>query len=526
MFRNLFLIVLTLLSITVFGQVSGGKLKPEQANMDIRHYNIHLEVIPESKELKGFTEIDLILQQAASSMIIDLDSRYKVSNVSVDGKKANFQHLEGLITTIGNYGAGKHQLKIEYAGNPPVAKRAPWDGGIQWSVDSLNRPWIALTCQEDGAKIFFPCKDHPSDEPNEGADMVITVPKGLVVAGPGLLVKVSHSGKKSTYHWKTNYTINNYCLVFNVGHYVVVSRKYKSSAGNSIPMEYYVLDYNKPRAEKHLDLFERSAHMLEKYFGEYPWAKEKMAMAETPHLGMEHQTMNAYGNQYRYTKMGEVDFDWLMHHEFGHEWWANKVSNNDWGHMWIQEGICSFGDALFTEEYGGRRAYIDLMKRNAIVARNTLPIVQGDTVDSRQAYHPDIYGKGAYFMHTLRFVLGDDVFFPALKSFIMNPNYTYDHMVDTKDVLLHFNAASNRDLKPLFDLYLYTTNKLEVLVKEKNPGVYSISLGNMNMDLPIEVIGSEGKQKLILSSKPVEFKSNAVPQIDPDGYYMKRVTID
>ena len=62
-----------------------------------------------------------------------------------------------------------------------------------------------------------------------------------------------------------------------------------------------------------------------------------MAICETPHLGMEHQTLNAYGNNFRYVKVGGKDFDWLLHHEFGHEWWGNKVTNIDWSDMWIQE---------------------------------------------------------------------------------------------------------------------------------------------------------------------------------------------
>jgi aminopeptidase N len=221
--------------------------------------------------------------------------------------------------------------------------------------------------------------------------------------------------------------------------------------------------------------------------------------------------------------VGTVDFDWLLHHEFGHEWWANKVSNKDWGHMWIQEGICSFGDAMFTEEYGGREAYLTRMKQTAIATQNKLPIVQGDTVDSRQAYHPDIYGKGAFFMHTLRFVLGDQVFFPALKSFALDPRYTYDNMVVTDDVLKHFNAAAGKDLSPLFKLFLYSTDKLQVHVKQVAADAYTVRLGNMTMPLPFEIITSSGKTKLTLSGKDQQISSTSMPIIDPDGYYLKTV---
>lgn len=509
-------------------QISGGPLKPEQANMDIRHYTVSLEVDPNTQSYGGFTEIKLGLTASSQDMIFDLSSNFTVSALTVDGKKTPFSHENGLIRVkaASPLPSGIHNVKITFSGKPLVAIRAPWDGGIQWSKDSLGRPWVAMSCQEDGADIFFPCKDHPSDEPNEGADLIVTVPKGLVVAGPGLLVKQTSSGGKSTFHWKTNYTINTYSILFNIGHYAVAKKTYTTINGNKVPMEFYVLDYNRWRADKHLELLERSCRLLEKYFGEYPWVKEKIGIAETPHLGMEHQTMNAYGNQYKYVKMGEVDFDWLLTHEFGHEWWGNKVTNADWAHMWIHEGIDSYADALFYEDYGGRRAYLNRMKEASTRFNNQLPIVQGDVIDSRQTYHPDIYSKGAYFMHTLRYVLGDSIFFPAIKSFATSPRYTYDNFVTTEQVLLHFNEAAHKNLRPLFQLFLYTTDKLQVSLRQTGLDSYELKLLNLDMEVPMEVQTSNGLQKITIGKNAVKFRSASFPVIDPDGYYLKKITVD
>lgn len=525
----IFLLLLFMSSLVVAQQtISGGPLKPEQALMDIRHYTVSLDVSPESSSFNGFTEIDLILSSSSPVLLFDLDQVFTVSRITVNGRREAFSHADGLIriNSGSTFAAGKQKVRIEYGGKPPIAARPPWDGGIQWAKDSLGRPWIAMSCQVDGGDIFFPCKDHPGDEANEGADLIITVPKGLVAAGPGLLVKSTTKGKKSTYHWKTNYSIANYSILFNVGHYQVEKRPYKTVSGNTVSMEFYVLDYNRGRAKYHLDILERSARMLEKYFGEFPFAKEKLAICETPHLGMEHQTLNAYGNKFNYVKVGDVDFDWLMHHEFGHEWWANKVSNNDWGHMWIQEGICSFGDALFYEDFGGRAAYINRMKANAIAAQNKFPIVRGDEVDSRMAYHPDIYGKGAFFMHTLRWVMGDEVFFPAIKAFITDPKYTYENTVMTDDLLKHFNAASGQDLKPLFNLFLYTTDKLGIEVRQTGPKTYSVRLSNINMPLPVEIQTSSGRKRIMLSKKETLLSSDSAPVIDPDTYYLKKLSLE
>lgn len=507
---------------------SGGKLKPVQANMDIKHYTLSLDVDPVSQTIKGFTEIDLTLANPTKDILFDLWHEYTISKVTVNGQPTPFKLTQDDLVeiTLVKEASGKAKVKIEYSGKPGVAERAPWTGGFQWAKDSKGNPWIAITCQSEGGKIFFPCKDHPSDEPDEGADLWLTVPKGLTPVGPGLLIGQTSKGSKSTFHWKTNYPISNYCLVFNIGKYAKVSKTYTSVNGTKIPMEFYVLEENKDKGLYELDLMERSAQIFEKYFGEYPWAKERIGLCETPHLGMEHQSNIAYGNKFKYTQIGGKDFDWLLTHEFGHEWWANKVTNKDWAHMWIQEGICSFGDALHYRELGGEEAYQEWMQRTARASQNKVPIVQGDEIDSDQAYIGDIYGKGAFFMHTLRYVIGDETFFPTLKKLATDPQYIGTNTVTTDDVQKLFSDASGKDLKPLFDLFLRSANKLEVFVKQTDKDSYSVQVKNLPMTIPMEIQTNEGVQKLMLDDKKVTVKSTTLPVIDPKVFYIKRVILE
>lgn len=508
---------------------SGGRLKPEQAIMDIRHYTVALDVDPVQKSINGYTEIELNLLKPSNALLFDLWHGLSVSKVWVNGKEQTFEHSkDDLIrtTTSATLPEGRLKVKIAYGGTPGVASRPPWVGGFQWEKDTKGNPWISITCQGEGAKIYFPCKDHPSDEPNEGADMIITVPKGLVVAAPGLLQKVTTKKEKATYHWKTNYTISNYCILFNIGKYKIAKRIYTTTDGNKVPMEYYVLEENFDKAEKLLDLFEQSSRILEKYFGEYPWAKERIAACETPHLGMEHQTNIAYGNKYRFEKLGGKDFDWLLHHEYGHEWWANKVTNRDWGHMWIQEGICTFGDAMATRELAGEAAYLKRMQQTARSTQNRYPVVRGDEVDSDSAYYGDIYGKGAFFMHTLRYVIGDDIFFPTLKKLATDPQYTYDNTVVTSDVEKLFSGAFGKSLQPLFHLFLYTTDKLEIHVKQTADDKFFIKLLNLDMQVPVDVVTDAGVKRMMIDKKGISVTSKTPLQIDPSVFYLKKVIME
>lgn len=305
-----------------------------------------------------------------------------------------------------------------------------------------------------------------------------------------------------------------------------MSRDYTTVNGHKVPMQFYVLEENAGKAQHHLDVLEQTVRTREKYFGEYPWVKEKIGICETPHLGMEHQTMNAYGNKFRYAKVGGQDFDWLMDHEFGHEWWGNKVTVKDWADFWIHEGINTFGDALDFRELEGEAAYLRRFQESALNFENKKPIVQGKDLDEEAAYIGDIYGKGAFFMHTLRYVIGDSIFFPALKQLATSPHYTYDNLVNTDDVEHLFSKASGIDLKPLFDFYLLTIQKLEVHVTAMSGGRYKIQLQNIDMALPLDIITDKGSQKIIVDKKGVIVHSLVLPRVDPDSYYLKRLIIE
>ncbi len=528
--KALLVAISVFLSFAAMAQVltSGGKLKPEQAIMDIRHYTIALNIDFKQKTIEGYTTIEVIMAQPAKVLLFDLLDSLQVHSVLVNNKAQPYTYENNLITVKPGHElpAGKATVKVIYGGKPHVARRPPWDDGFIWTADSTGHPWMAITAEGTGGKLYFPCKDSPSDEPNEGVDMFITVPQGLSVAGPGLLKKVSSKAGRSTFHWKTNYTINNYSIVFNAGDYEVVSRTYTTIDHHQVPLQFYVLREHAAKAPHHLDIFEKTIHEQEKYFDEYPWVKEKIGIVETPHLGMEHETMNAYGNKFRYTKVGGEDYDGLMHHEFGHEWWGNKVTAKDWADYWIHEGICSYGDALYVKEFEGEKAYINYFKQSKFGIKNDKPIVQGKDIDEESAYIGDIYSKGAFFMHTLRYVIGDSIFFPTLKKLATAPRYTYSNFVNTDDVEQLFSKASGQNLKPLFDLYLRTTEKLDIHVKQLRGGKYLIQVQNINMPVPLDIAENGITKKVMVSSGGITISSSTTPTIDADDYYLKRVTIE
>ena len=508
---------------------SGGKLIPQQAIMDIRHYTIALEVDMVKKSINGSTEVSLNLSKKTDTLLLDLIHLYAVTKVKVNNKPASFyQHDDKIfITNTTGFEIGNQKVLVEYNGIPPVAIKPPWDGGFTWAKDTNGNDWMSINIQGEGGKMYFPCKDHPSDEPNEGADLIITIPSNLMVAGPGLLLGVTTKKNKSTYHWKTNYTISNYCILFNIGKYKVIKDEYTTVLGTKVPIEYYVLEVDTMHAKKVIETRKRDSKILEKYFGEYPWAKEKIGIAEVPNSGMEHQTMITFDNKFSYKTINGQEYSANLLHEYAHEWWANKVTNKDWGHMWIQEGIGTYAEALTMLEIGGEAAYDEIIAGHRKNSRNRMPIVPDvDEATEELVYSGgDIYGKGSFFMHSLRYVIGDDVFFPTLKKLATDTKYTYDNFVTTTDVEQLFSNASNKNLKPFFDFYLRTTKVLDITIKEIGFQKFQIKVNNYFMDLPYDIIANGKMTRTIIPKEGIIVNSATPPQVDAKGNYLKKITL-
>ena len=112
----------------------------------------------------------------------------------------------------------KSTIDIFYSGKPKESTNPPWDGGISWTRDSLGRPWITLGAQLVGASVWFPCKVHQSDEPDNGASIAITVPDTLVAIGNCRLnEQINYMDGTVSYKWQVINPINNYGLAFYVG---------------------------------------------------------------------------------------------------------------------------------------------------------------------------------------------------------------------------------------------------------------------------------------------------------------------
>lgn len=497
----------------------GGPIDPLQAKFKVLHYQLELEVIPETKSIQGKNMITFEASEKLDTLRLNLIDEYKVEKVLMNGQEVAFYHQDDLLDIL-PIDCTCNSVEVFYGGNTPIALNPPWTGGFTWELDRFDNHWMGLSSQGEGAKIFMPALDHPSSEAQNGVDLFITVNKPYFAAANGRLLGKKETENQVTYHWSTEYPINNYGINFTVGVFYEAKMDFNSISGEAIPMHVYVLQEDQAKANDLLEVLKISTETHEKYFGAFPFPKDKIAVVETPYLGMEHQTINAYGNNFQFVPMGDVQYDWLLHHELGHEWFGNKMSVGDWADMWIHEGFTAYGDWLFYDEHGGLDAYLDQAASVLRTIPHAKPVVSPPNSTEEEAYHREIYSKGAAVVHGLRGILGDDIFFPMLKAFVSDDRFTYQNQVTTENFIDFVHSYTDQDLSDFLNFYLKTTDLPELKVRKKGKSGFMVSLNGIDFSIPVEIKTSNGIEKIVLGPKPVLVPSSSEIMVDPKGWLM------
>jgi aminopeptidase N len=520
---------------------TGGPLKFEQAVYDVQSYDVTLNVDPKTKSINGTTVMTAKTIIPTDVILLDLDTPYTVSKVT-DGT-GNSLRFERTSTQIRIWFPFSKQVgeeiktSVTYAGTPREAPRPPWIGGFMWKQTADGSPWISVALQNDGADLLFPCKDHPSDKPANAA-VHVTVPQPLVAVSVGKFVNSKkNSDGTETWNWMMTNPVANYSIVFDAAPYKEIRDTFKSVSGDTIPMVFYVLHEDIAKGQSLIDETKKYTAFYEKYLGPYPFRSQKLGIVETPHLGMEHSTHIAYGNQFKYNQDGT---DWLMLHEFGHEWWANLVTASDWKDFWIHEGFQSYMDSLYQEHLHGQEAYLKSMQNRVKGLRNMQPVAPREAKIAYQVYMAepdylnsdgDIYGKGALILHTLRYLIGDDAFFRSLRRMAyptkQMESYTdgrQERLVTTDDFLTIAEQESKMDLDWFFELYLRQP-KLPKLVTESSGNTMNLrweTPNNMPFPMPINVEANGKTERVEMKDGKATINfAGSVPIIDPKGWVLK-----
>ncbi|SOE20230.1 Peptidase family M1 [Spirosomataceae bacterium TFI 002] len=506
-----------------------GTITQERAWWDLTYYELDIYVNPADKSIKGSNEIQYKVLSQAKELQIDLQKPLRITKIEQDGKSltwrsdgpnAHFVKLEK------NQAIGSTQtITVFYDGNPVVAQRAPWDGGVVWSKDSQGNPFVATACQGIGASIWWPCKDHMYDEV-DSMRIICTVPDGLWNVANGKLAKMElHPNGDRTTEWLVKNPINNYGVNLNIANYAFWSDTYKGEKGD-LPVSFWVLPENLTKAKPHFQDAYRTLEALEHWFGPYPFYEDGYKLVEAPYLGMEHQSSVTYGNGYQKGYKGksisESDYgtkwDFIIIHESGHEWFANNITYKDIADMWVHEGFTNYSESLFTEYFYGKEAgaeYVRGLRKNI---SNDKPIIGKYDVNERGS--GDMYNKGGNMLHTIRQIINDD---EKWRGILRGLNSTFYHQtVTTKQIEDYISKESGYNLNMVFNQYLRSTGIPTLEVKKEGKKVcYKWTNVLPGFQMPLDVTVDGEVTRIYPTDEWIKVKGNEL-KVNHDYYVIQK----
>ncbi len=505
-----------------------GSITPEREWWDLTYYHLDLKVDPDKRSIEGSNLIQYKVLREHQLMQIDLQPPLEILKVQQKGKELPFKkdgNAWFIQLTEKQKVGDLNQILVYYGGKPKISRRPPWDGGFTWEKDSLGKPFIATSCQGDGASLWWPCKDHMYDEPDSML-ISVTVPNNLINVSNGRLRKtVQNKDNTKTFHWFVANPINNYGVNVNIGDYVHFSEKYMGEKGE-LDCDYYVLKNNLEKAKKQFKQVKLMLEAFEYWFGPYPFYEDSYKLVEVPYLGMEHQSSVTYGNGYTNGFRGSdlsatgwgLKFDFIIIHESGHEWFANSITYKDIADMWIHESFIAYSENLYLDYHYGKKAGEEYTLGTRQLIQNDRPIIGEYDVNSSGS--GDMYYKGANMLHSLRQIVNDD---EKWRSILRGLNKEFYHQtVTTEQIESYIIEQTGLNLSSFFNQYLRDT-RIPIFEYRFNDHKLIYRWGNSveGFNMPIKIYVND--KELWLKPTKTWKTENNIPEnptlkVNPDFY--------
>ncbi len=485
-----------------------GSITPERIWWDLAHYHLQVRVAPDDSTFSGRNTIRYRVLKASQVMQIDLQAPMKLIRAEQDGQPLAVRSdgSAHFITLTKPQRPGRTEtITVDYGGKPRVARNAPWDGGVSWARDSTRSWFIATSCQGLGASVWWPCKDHMYDEPDSML-ISVTVPQPYMDVSNGQLRRViTNADQTRTFDWAVVNPINNYGVNVNIAKYVSWQETYQGEQG-PLALSYYVLPQNEAAAREQFQQAKTMLRVFEHWFGPYPFYKDGYKLVQVPYLGMEHQSSVTYGNRFRNGYLGRdlsrtgwgLQFDFIIVHESGHEWFANNITYKDIADMWIHEGFTAYSENLYVEALFGKNAGAQYVIGTRVGIKNDRPVIGDYAVNSEGS--GDMYYKGANMLHMIRQLVAND---EKWRQILRGMSRTFYHQtVTTQQIESYLITRTGLPLKPLFDQYLRDARVPTLEYKITPEGVdYRFTNCQKSFTIPVGIcLNDAGPQRIVTPS--------------------------
>ncbi len=410
--------------------------------VDVTYGRFHWRVDPAVLYIQGSVFYSFLPQKPINSWTLDLSADLQVDSVRWHNQTIQFLHKPGLNDLLLLYfpqtlpAGTTDSLEIFYQGIPP-------ENGFDAFVTNHHAgvPVLWTLSEPYGARDWFPCHQNLDDK-IDSCDIFITAPAGNRASSNGVLLSETTENGLTTAHWRTRYPTAAYLLCMAVTNYTVYEHEVPFD-GTVTKVLNYVYPESLDASQAESPAIIGQMQLYDSLFGIYPFYQEKYGQTQFGWGGgMEHQTM---------TFVYSFNFE-LIAHELAHHWFGDKVTCGSWQDIWLNEGFATYLAGLCYEHLDHKGWYpYRRIRLNSVIKEPGGSVWVDDTTQVSRVFNGRLsYAKGALILHQLRWLLGDDIFFTALRNYLHDPALAYD-FARTSDLKRHLEQASGKDLTTYFN---------------------------------------------------------------------------
>lgn len=419
--------------------------------VDMKYYKLNLRIADQLGFLRGDVSALGIVRDSISSITYDLDFELTVDSAFIGSIPTQTQRNGSTVTIM--LPETYHQLdtvktQLFYHGTP----RYTGLGSYSDVVRSDGTRWTYTLSEPYGSRDWWPCIDHPNDKA-DSVDIIVTCGDQNTAASNGRLTDTLTLGDGTKrFTWKHRYPVSTYLIAITIGKFNTFSDWFKYSPTDSMEVINYVLPDLGLTNPSYRTYAGYTVSMLDTFttiFGPYPFIKEKYGHVQFGWGGgMEHQTL---------TSLGASGFnEGTIAHELVHQWFGDLITCRTWSDLWLNEGFAQYFEAVWREKKYGIASYASRMASRLTSAKTaTGTLFVKDTANVNNLFASSrVYNKGASVLHMLRHVLGDSIFFAAIKAYANDPKLMYGTAA-TANFQYWCETVSGRDLDWFFNQWIF-----------------------------------------------------------------------
>lgn len=546
-FSNLFLLLIACVLLSFCTETTPDKplndfIKDTDGDIDVTFYHLSLDIDIENTFYAGKLICNFKPTKRTKTIELDLVNALKVSKIECEQGTVTYSQIANkLIINFSNQLAKDvlQSITIYYEGKPQTISEGGITKGMVMANHGNTEPVIATLSTPFLAHYWLPCHDDISDKADSVyidvilPDTIINNRQLMAVSNGRLDANLKLSDNRRIFKWKHRYPIAPCYMFFAISNYQKHTETVLLKDDSEIDIDFYLFQEDFEASRKSMKRMKEVVSFFTKKFGAYPFQNEQLAFAQIGfYSGIETQTcpiVENFTNRRFYT----------MVHEFAHAWFANSLTAENWQHAWLHEGFATYAEVLWDEYTKGKNAYRYNMLRKAYYQGGK--VFGEPTDDPFQVFSGIIYHKGAYILHMLRGVMGDEAFFDAIQTYLNT--YQFKN-VTTVDFINICEQKSEQELDGFFEqwlkhegfpIYNYTyfqnprNNQIEFLVRQSQLPKYdkvfempiTLLLDLEYKDTIITIFNKSTNEKYIFNTDQKLLNLT----LDPDDFILKKVKV-